>query len=182
MSTRIHPITLIPGDGIGPEVSAAMVGIVEAAGKLTGASFDWHTFECGAEAYAKNGEILPQAALDSIAANKVAIKGPTATPIGTGFSSINVAMRKKFDLYANFRPVKSLPGHKDQLPRHRPHHLPRKHRRPLRRARTDDQPQTSRSRSRSSRARARRASRSRRSSTPASMDARRSTPSTRPTS
>ena len=116
MSIRTHKITLIPGDGIGPEVASAMVSVVEAAGKLTGASFDWHTSECGAEAYAKNGEILPQAALDSIAANKVAIKGPTATPIGTGFSSINVAMRKKFDLYANFRPVKSLPGIKTNYP------------------------------------------------------------------
>jgi isocitrate dehydrogenase (NAD+) len=116
MSSRTHQITLIPGDGIGPEVAAAMVTIVEAAGKLTGAAFDWHTFECGAEAYEKNGEILPQAALDSIAADKVAIKGPTATPIGGGFSSINVAMRKKFDLYSNFRPVKSLPGIKTNYP------------------------------------------------------------------
>ena len=115
-STRIHKITLIPGDGIGPEVAAAMVAVVEAAGKLTGCAFEWHSFECGAEAYEKNGEILPQAALDSIAADKVAIKGPTATPIGGGFSSINVAMRKKFDLYNNFRPVKSLPGIKTNYP------------------------------------------------------------------
>jgi isocitrate dehydrogenase (NAD+) len=114
--TRIHKITLIPGDGIGPEVAAAMVSVVEAAGKLTGCAFEWHSFECGAEAYEKNGEILPQAALDSIAADKVAIKGPTATPIGGGFSSINVAMRKKFDLYNNFRPVKSLPGIKTNYP------------------------------------------------------------------
>jgi len=115
-SIRTHKITLIPGDGIGPEVAAAMVSVVEAAGKLTGCAFEWHTFECGAEAYEKNGEILPQAALDSIAADKVAIKGPTATPIGGGFSSINVAMRKKFDLYNNFRPVKSLPGIKTNYP------------------------------------------------------------------
>ena len=111
-----HKITLIPGDGIGPEVSAAMVSIVEAAGIQTAASFEWHPFECGAEAYSKNGDILPQAALDSIAANKVAIKGPTATPIGGGFSSINVALRKKFDLYSNFRPVKSLPGIETHYP------------------------------------------------------------------
>ena len=111
-----HKITLIPGDGIGPEVAHAMVQIVEAAGAKTGASFEWHSFECGAEAYAKNGDILPQAALDSITSNKVAIKGPTATPIGGGFSSINVAMRKKFDLYSNFRPVKSLPGLKTNYP------------------------------------------------------------------
>jgi len=116
LSTRIHKITLIPGDGIGPEVAAAMVSVVEAAGKLTGCAFEWHSFECGAEAHAKNGEILPQAALESIAADKVAIKGPTATPIGGGFSSINVAMRKKFDLYNNFRPVKSLPGIKTNYP------------------------------------------------------------------
>ena len=115
-TTRTHKITLIPGDGIGPEVASAMVSIVEAAGKQTGCSFEWHSFECGAEAYEKNGEILPQAALDSIAADKVAIKGPTATPIGGGFSSINVAMRKKFDLYNNFRPVKSLPGIKTHYP------------------------------------------------------------------
>ena len=116
MSIRTHKITLIPGDGIGPEVASAMVSIVEAAGKQTGCAFEWHSFECGAEAYEKNGEILPQAALDSIAADKVAIKGPTATPIGGGFSSINVAMRKKFDLYNNFRPVKSLPGIKTHYP------------------------------------------------------------------
>jgi isocitrate dehydrogenase (NAD+) len=116
MSVRTHAITLIPGDGIGPEVASAMVAVVEAAGRRTGCAFDWHTFECGAEAYEKNGQILPQAALDSIAADKVAIKGPTATPIGGGFSSINVAMRKKFDLYSNFRPVKSLPGIKTNYP------------------------------------------------------------------
>jgi len=110
-TTCTHQITLIPGDGIGPEVAAAMVRVVEAAGAQTGCAF-----ECGAEAYEKNGEILPQAALDSIAKDKVAIKGPTATPIGGGFSSINVALRKKFDLYSNFRPVKSLPGIKTHYP------------------------------------------------------------------
>jgi isocitrate dehydrogenase (NAD+) len=116
LANRTHKITLIPGDGIGPEVSREMVRVVEEVGRQTGCSFDWHSFECGAEAYEKNGEILPQAALDSIAENRVAIKGPTATPIGGGFSSINVAMRKKFDLYSNFRPVKSLPGIKTFYP------------------------------------------------------------------
>ncbi len=115
-TTRTHKITLIPGDGIGPEVTAAMVQVVEAAGQQTGCGFDWHSFECGADAYAKNGEILPKAALDSIEQNRVAIKGPTATPIGGGFSSMNVALRKKFDLFANFRPVKSLPGIKTNYP------------------------------------------------------------------
>src|ERR1700759_2246934 len=116
MSNRTHKITLIAGDGIGPEVAAAMVSVVETAGKQHGASFEWHPYECGAEAYEKNGEILPHAALESIGQNKVAIKGPTATPIGRGFSSINVALRKKFDLYSNFRPVKSLPGLKTKFP------------------------------------------------------------------
>ncbi len=114
--TRTHPITLIPGDGIGPEVTAATVAILEAAGKQTGCSFDWHSFEAGADAYAKTGEYIPQALMDSILADKVALKGPVTTPIGGGFSSINVQLRKKFDLYANFRPVKSLPGLKSNYP------------------------------------------------------------------
>jgi isocitrate dehydrogenase (NAD+) len=113
---RTHKLTLIPGDGIGPEVTAAMVAVVEAAAKPAGFSIEWHRFDAGAEAYEKTGELLPQAALDSIAADRVAIKGPTATPIGSGFSSINVALRKKFDLYSNFRPVKSLPGIKTNYP------------------------------------------------------------------
>ncbi len=113
---RTHPITLIPGDGIGPEVTAATVNILEAAGKQTGCSFDWHSFEAGADAHAKTGEYIPQALMDSILADKVALKGPVTTPIGGGFSSINVQLRKKFDLYANFRPVKSLPGLKSNYP------------------------------------------------------------------
>jgi isocitrate dehydrogenase (NAD+) len=115
-STRTHKITLVPGDGIGPEVTAATVAIVEEAGRQTGCSFDWHSFEAGADAYAKNGELIPKALYESIEQNRVALKGPTATPIGAGFSSINVAMRKHFDLYANFRPVKSLPGIKTNYP------------------------------------------------------------------
>jgi len=116
MSTRTHKITLVPGDGIGPEVTAATVAIVEEAGRQTGCSFEWHSFEAGADAYAKNGELIPKALYESIEQNRVALKGPTATPIGAGFSSINVAMRKHFDLYANFRPVKSLPGIKTNYP------------------------------------------------------------------
>ncbi|MBE7158834.1 MAG: NAD-dependent isocitrate dehydrogenase, partial [Rhodospirillales bacterium] len=114
--TRTHAITLIPGDGIGPEVTAQVVAILEAAGAATGCSFDWHRFEAGADAYAKTGEYIPQALLDSIAKDKVALKGPVTTPIGGGFSSINVQLRRKFDLYANFRPVKSLPGLKSNYP------------------------------------------------------------------
>ncbi len=111
-----HQITLIPGDGIGPEVTAATVSILEAAGKQTGCSFAWHSFEAGADAYAKTGEYIPQALIGSILADKVALKGPVTTPIGGGFSSINVQLRKKLDLYANFRPVKSLPGLKTNYP------------------------------------------------------------------
>jgi isocitrate dehydrogenase (NAD+) len=114
MST--HPITLIPGDGIGPEVTAATVAILEAAGTLTGATFDWHRYDAGADAFAKTGEYIPQALYHSIEQNLVALKGPVTTPIGGGFSSINVTLRKKFDLYANFRPIKNLPGLKTNYP------------------------------------------------------------------
>jgi len=113
---RTHKITLIPGDGIGPEVAAAMVSVVEAAGAQTGCSFDWHSFNAGADAFTRTGELIPKALFASIEQNRVAIKGPTATPIGGGFSSINVTLRKKYDLYASFRPVKSLPGIKTHYP------------------------------------------------------------------
>ncbi len=115
--TRLHKITLIPGDGIGPEVTAAVVSILESAGRQTGCGFEWHRFDAGADAYAKTGEYIPQALMDSILADKVALKGPVTTPIGGGFSSINVQLRKRFDLFANFRPVKSLPGLKSNYPK-----------------------------------------------------------------
>ena len=111
-----HTITLVPGDGIGPEVTAATVSILEAAAKVTGSSFEWHRFDAGADAFAKTGEYIPKALYESIEQNKVALKGPVTTPIGGGFSSINVTLRKKFDLYSNFRPVKSLPGIKTNYP------------------------------------------------------------------
>jgi isocitrate dehydrogenase (NAD+) len=107
---RTHKITLIPGDGIGPEVSAAVVKIVETAGASTGVGFEWHRFAAGAEAFEQTREYIPQALYDSIEQNRVALKGPVTTPVGGGFASINVTLRKKFDLYANFRPVKNLPG------------------------------------------------------------------------
>jgi isocitrate dehydrogenase (NAD+) len=111
-----HKVTLVPGDGIGPEVTAATVSIVEAAASKTGASFEWHRFDAGADSFAKTGEYIPKELYESIEANKVALKGPVTTPIGGGFSSINVTLRKKFDLYSNFRPVKNLPGLETKFP------------------------------------------------------------------
>ena len=99
-------VTLIPGDGIGPEVTRAVVRILAA----TGFSPDWETYSAGAEAVKEHGTTLPQALLDSVARNKVALKGPITTPIGKGFTSVNVGLRKALDLYANLRPVWNLPS------------------------------------------------------------------------
>jgi isocitrate dehydrogenase (NAD+) len=101
-----HTITLVPGDGIGPEVTEAVVRILD----RTGVSIVWERYEAGAAAAAKTGKPLPPELLDSIARNKVALKGPVATPIGEGFTSVNVGLRKALDLFANLRPVRSLPG------------------------------------------------------------------------
>jgi isocitrate dehydrogenase (NAD+) len=101
-----HRITLLPGDGIGPEVTASVVSIIECAG----VDVEWEKFFVGAEAISRFGDPLPQNVLDSILRNKVALKGPVTTPIGTGFASINVRLRKTLDLYANLRPVRSLPN------------------------------------------------------------------------
>ncbi len=100
-----YRITLIPGDGIGPEVTRAAVRVLEA----TGVKFEWETHEAGADAYEKYGEYIPRELIESIESTHVALKGPVTTPIGGGFSSINVALRKKFELYANFRPIRNLP-------------------------------------------------------------------------
>jgi isocitrate dehydrogenase (NAD+) len=104
--TKTHRITLIPGDGIGPEVTQAVVRILEA----TGIKWEWERHAAGAEAFEIFGEYIPAALYESIERNKVALKGPVTTPIGGGFKSINVTLRKKFDLFANFRPIKNLPG------------------------------------------------------------------------
>ncbi len=101
-----HRVTLIPGDGIGPEVSKAVVRILEA----TGVKFDWDSHAAGADAFAKYGEYIPKALSESIDRTRVALKGPVMTPIGGGFTSINVSLRKQFELFANFRPIKNLPG------------------------------------------------------------------------
>jgi isocitrate dehydrogenase (NAD+) len=113
---KTHRITLIPGDGIGPEVSGAVVRILEAAGAATGVGFEWHRYDAGANAFEKTGEYIPKVLYDSIEKNRVALKGPVTTPIGGGFASINVTLRQKFELFANFRPVKSLPGLKTNYP------------------------------------------------------------------
>src|ERR1051325_5807793 len=101
-----HTITLIPGDGIGPEVSSAVVRILEASG----AQIEWETKYAGAQALEKFGSTLPEDLLESIQRNKVALKGPITTPVGKGFPSVNVGLRKALDLYANLRPVRALPN------------------------------------------------------------------------
>ena len=101
-----HTITLIPGDGIGPEVTEAVVRILKAAG----VSIDWDTHVAGVLAFERTGHALPVELIDSIRRNKVALKGPVTTPIGHGFTSVNVGLRKALDLYANLRPVWNLPG------------------------------------------------------------------------
>jgi isocitrate dehydrogenase (NAD+) len=105
-----YTITLIPGDGIGPEVVSAAVRVLTA----TGIAFEWETENAGAGAMGKEGEALPERVLDSIRRNKVALKGPTATPVGSGHRSVNVELRKRLDLYANLRPVATLPGIKSR--------------------------------------------------------------------
>jgi isocitrate dehydrogenase (NAD+) len=101
-----HVITLIPGDGIGPEVSAAVVRIFKAAA----VDIEWERHEAGVNAFKRYNQSLPIELLDSIRRNKVALKGPVTTPIGEGFTSVNVGLRKALDLYANLRPVRNLPG------------------------------------------------------------------------
>src|ERR1700740_11510 len=101
-----HKVTLIPGDGIGPEVVNASVRILEA----TGVKFEWESFAAGAEAYEKYHEYIPKELMESIERTCVGLKGPVTTPIGGGFSSINVALRRQFELFANFRPIRNLPS------------------------------------------------------------------------
>ncbi|MDR0514570.1 MAG: isocitrate/isopropylmalate dehydrogenase family protein [Coriobacteriaceae bacterium] len=101
-----HVVTLIPGDGIGIETSAAMRKVVEASG----AHIEWEIAEAGAHMIEACGTPLPEATLEAVRRNKVAIKGPVTTPVGTGFRSVNVALRKALDLYVCLRPVLSLPG------------------------------------------------------------------------
>ena len=100
-----HRITLIPGDGIGPEVTDAVVLILE----RTGIDIEWDRQDAGAAVLARSGTPLPDTVIDSIIHNGVALKGPIGTPIGAGFASVNVELRQRLELYANVRPVLSLP-------------------------------------------------------------------------
>ena len=101
-----HKITLIPGDGIGPEVTGAAQRLLEKAG----AEIEWEVVEAGAGALEKYGTPLPDAVIESIRRNKVALKGPITTPVGEGFTSVNVALRKQLNLFANVRPISSKYG------------------------------------------------------------------------
>jgi isocitrate dehydrogenase (NAD+) len=106
-----HVITLIPGDGIGPEVSESVVRILKAAG----VKIDWERIDAGIAAFERYKTSLPAELLDSVHRNKVALKGPVTTPIAEGFTSVNVGLRKALDLYANLRPVTNLSGVKSRF-------------------------------------------------------------------
>jgi isocitrate dehydrogenase (NAD+) len=101
-----HRVTLIPGDGIGPELAEATRHVLDASG----VAFDWEVQEAGEAMIAEHGTPLPDHVLESIKRNKVALKGPITTPIGEGFRSVNVTLRQALDLYANVRPARSIPG------------------------------------------------------------------------
>ena len=101
-----HKITLIPGDGIGPEVTKPTLAIIKAAGVRV----EWEIYLAGAEALRKHGTTIPKQLIDSFEKNRVALKGPVTTPVGEGFPSVNVELRQSFNLYANLRPIKNLPG------------------------------------------------------------------------
>jgi isocitrate dehydrogenase (NAD+) len=101
-----YTLTLIPGDGIGPEVSAATVRAIAA----TGVRVEWEEMAAGAAALDSHGTTMPDATLKSVQRNRVGLKGPITTPVGKGFTSVNVALRKELDLYVSLRPVKSVPG------------------------------------------------------------------------
>src|SRR6185437_5243701 len=111
IAVMAYSITLIPGDGIGPEVADATVRAVDA----TGVQIEWDRVEAGARALAEYGQLIPDEVYASLEITRVALKGPTATPIGGGHQSINVALRKKLGLYTNFRPVRMLPGLKTRF-------------------------------------------------------------------
>jgi isocitrate dehydrogenase (NAD+) len=104
--SKVHTISLVPGDGIGPEVTEAVVRIL----KFSGVGIEWERHDAGMTAFKRWNVSLPAELLESIKRNKVALKGPVTTPIGEGFTSVNVGLRKALDLYANLRPVRNLEG------------------------------------------------------------------------
>jgi len=110
MPAQTHRVTLIPGDGVGPELTEATRRVLEAAAATAGSSFDWDVQEAGVDIMESAGTPLPEATLQSVRDTKVAIKGPITTPIGTGFRSVNVALRAELELYACLRPCKTYPG------------------------------------------------------------------------
>src|SRR4029079_3476831 len=110
MST--HRVTLIPGDGVGPEICDAAVRVLEA----TGVGFDWDVQQGGEAAIKEHGTPLPEHGLAAIRKNKVALKGPITTPVGSGFRSVNVALRQELDLYACIRPCKAYQGVRTRFP------------------------------------------------------------------
>ncbi len=126
-----HTVTLIPGDGTGPELAQALETVIDATGVPSSGTRQ----DAGLDVMDKYGTPLPEHVLDSVRRNKVAIKGPITTPVGTGFRSVNVALRKELDLYACLRPAQSLAGVRSRYARRRPGHRAREHRGPLRRHR-----------------------------------------------
>lgn len=111
MSQKTHVVTLIPGDGIGPEVVEAAVRVIEASG----AQIEWDRVEAGGDVFARTGTPIPDHVFTSILRNRVALKGPITTPVGSGFKSANVTLRQKLGLYANLRPARSLPAIKTRF-------------------------------------------------------------------
>src|SRR5215210_1897508 len=107
-----HSVTIIPGDGTGPEIAEATRRVLEA----TGVEFEWDPQDAGVDVYEEEGDPLPERTLESIHKNGLAIKGPTTTPVGTGHRSINVALRKEFDLYSCIRPCKAYEGVRTKFP------------------------------------------------------------------
>ena len=107
-----YRVTFIPGDGTGPELAEATKRVLEA----TGVKFDWDFQDAGIDVYESEGNPLPDRTLDSIRERGIAIKGPTTTPVGSGHRSINVALRKEFDLYACIRPCKAYDGVRTRFP------------------------------------------------------------------
>src|SRR6185436_15085641 len=106
MMSQRSTVSLIEGDGIGPEIAAATVRAIEAAG----GALDWERGDAGMGAVQKHGDPLPQATIDSIRRTRLALKGPLATPSGGGYRSVNVTLRQQFDMYANVRPARTIPG------------------------------------------------------------------------